>query len=132
VCCCFFFQAEDGIRDDLVTGVQTCALPISAPNSTGTTMISGHRDTHFSFLKKLKLNDTLLIQTTDKTIRYQIHDMQVVDSTSFMLQQDDDGQSLVLVTCYPFDALTSGGSSRYLVYATAQATEKRVADKIKI
>ena len=31
VCLCFFFffQAEDGIRDDLVTGVQTCALPIS-------------------------------------------------------------------------------------------------------
>src|SRR5229473_641764 len=28
----FFFQAEDGIRDKLVTGVQTCALPIS--NST--------------------------------------------------------------------------------------------------
>src|SRR5229473_4557216 len=28
---CFFFQAEDGIRDKLVTGVQTCALPISAP-----------------------------------------------------------------------------------------------------
>ena len=29
--CCFFvffFQAEDGIRDDLVTGVQTRALPI--------------------------------------------------------------------------------------------------------
>ena len=26
--CVFFFQAEDGIRDDLVTGVQTCALPI--------------------------------------------------------------------------------------------------------
>src|SRR5438552_8618109 len=28
-CRFFFFQAEDGIRDDLVTGVQTCALPIS-------------------------------------------------------------------------------------------------------
>src|SRR5690625_7180613 len=26
---CFFFQAEDGIRDGHVTGVQTCALPIS-------------------------------------------------------------------------------------------------------
>ena len=25
---CFFFQAEDGIRDRDVTGVQTCALPI--------------------------------------------------------------------------------------------------------
>src|SRR5258708_28387900 len=29
----FFFQAEDGIRDDLVTGVQTCALPISLPGN---------------------------------------------------------------------------------------------------
>src|SRR2546429_246697 len=28
--CFFFFQAEDGIRDVAVTGVQTCALPISA------------------------------------------------------------------------------------------------------
>src|SRR3989440_6061468 len=27
----FFFQAEDGIRDLIVTGVQTCALPISGP-----------------------------------------------------------------------------------------------------
>src|SRR5687767_15305400 len=27
----FFFQAEDGIRDKLVTGVQTCALPIYSP-----------------------------------------------------------------------------------------------------
>src|SRR6266702_7184675 len=27
--CIFFFQAEDGIRDGHVTGVQTCALPIS-------------------------------------------------------------------------------------------------------
>src|SRR5205823_10569450 len=31
----FFFQAEDGIRDKLVTGVQTCALPISAAPDRG-------------------------------------------------------------------------------------------------
>src|SRR5437773_10262939 len=30
MCSCFFFQAEDGIRDRDVTGVQTCALPILA------------------------------------------------------------------------------------------------------
>src|SRR6266536_1336442 len=34
----FFFQAEDGIRDPLVTGVQTCALPISA--ATGGSAVS--------------------------------------------------------------------------------------------
>src|SRR5206468_4947721 len=32
----FFFQAEDGIRDLIVTGVQTCALPISAGNDPST------------------------------------------------------------------------------------------------
>src|SRR5579862_1924236 len=31
----FFFQAEDGIRDGTVTGVQTCALPISVPSTDG-------------------------------------------------------------------------------------------------
>src|SRR5207302_4113693 len=31
----FFFQAEDGIRDFHVTGVQTCALPISDPTTAG-------------------------------------------------------------------------------------------------
>src|SRR5256886_5677793 len=33
-CVCFFFQAEDGIRDLTVTGVQTCALPILASRTT--------------------------------------------------------------------------------------------------
>src|SRR3712207_6854714 len=33
----FFFQAEDGIRDIGVTGVQTCALPISGADGNGPT-----------------------------------------------------------------------------------------------
>src|SRR5712691_5572304 len=36
----FFFQAEDGIRDLTVTGVQTCALPISRRRSTGQLPVS--------------------------------------------------------------------------------------------
>src|SRR5260370_28491865 len=43
--CFFFFQAEDGIRDSSVTGVQTCALPISTgmghPTAPGR---ADHRD----------------------------------------------------------------------------------------
>src|SRR2546429_3355495 len=38
----FFFQAEDGIRDVAVTGVQTCALPISAAAGT---VLNGGTDT---------------------------------------------------------------------------------------
>src|SRR5438876_9149832 len=39
----FFFQAEDGIRDGRVTGVKTCALPISSWRSPGPTAESSSR-----------------------------------------------------------------------------------------
>src|SRR6266496_532971 len=39
----FFFQAEDGIRDLYVTGVQTCALPISTPETSSSTKESSER-----------------------------------------------------------------------------------------
>src|SRR2546430_6455998 len=36
----FFFQAEDGIRDLTVTGVQTCALPISRTSRSGQRLVT--------------------------------------------------------------------------------------------
>src|SRR5437762_6740661 len=39
--CCFFFQAEDGIRDRDVTGVQTCALPISKSMLRNSAVLAG-------------------------------------------------------------------------------------------
>lgn len=89
----------------------------AAPNSAGTTIISGHRDTHFQFLKELKIDEMILLQTTDETMSYQIYDMQVVNSETFRLKPDSGRQTLVLVTCYPFDAINTAGSLRYLVYA---------------
>src|SRR5437868_7402508 len=41
----FFFQAEDGIRDRNVTGVQTCALPILLPGGASTDfLVAEHLD----------------------------------------------------------------------------------------
>src|SRR5215210_8259012 len=42
----FFFQAEDGIRDTSVTGVKTCALPISSKAPRGLRMRSGPEAGH--------------------------------------------------------------------------------------
>src|SRR5437868_8876267 len=39
----FFFQAEDGIRDRNVTGVQTCALPISGKRLAAVARVAGDR-----------------------------------------------------------------------------------------
>src|SRR5256884_1601952 len=46
----FFFQAEDGIRDVAVTGVQTCALPISKVLIDGTPVNLPGGDMNFSNL----------------------------------------------------------------------------------
>src|SRR3989449_5213341 len=44
----FFFQAEDGIRDVAVTGVQTCALPISIPTGLLESEFFGHEKGAFT------------------------------------------------------------------------------------
>src|SRR5690606_41114463 len=44
--CGFFFQAEDGIRDFHVTGVQTCALPISTMRSRAPNIPPGDSTSH--------------------------------------------------------------------------------------
>src|SRR5205085_5497965 len=59
----FFFQAEDGIRDLTVTGVQTCALPISKTNNRKTVgsstnfgcIFASHWCSSTSFMKFLRL-----------------------------------------------------------------------------
>src|SRR2546430_4647232 len=45
----FFFQAEDGIRDLTVTGVQTCALPIYSFSSTILLAVFLMKDTHATY-----------------------------------------------------------------------------------
>src|SRR5256886_9007229 len=57
VICIFFFQAEDGIRDLTVTGVQTCALPIS--------YIELHSRSAFSFLRGASLPEQLAARAAE-------------------------------------------------------------------
>ena len=93
------------------------SLAGATPNTPGTTVISGHRDTHFEFLADVQIDDIIYLQTPGQTIRYQVYHLQVVDSKNYKLQSTTDEQTLVLATCYPFDAVTIGGTLRYLVFA---------------
>ena len=93
------------------------SLAGAAPNTAGAAVISGHRDTHFEFLADIKIDDLILLQTPGQTVRYQVDDLQVVDSKAYTLSTDVDEQTLILATCYPFDAITTGGALRYLVIA---------------
>lgn len=91
----------------------------SAPlGSGGQAVIGGHRDTHFAFLRELQPGGFLQLQLPDAAVRdYQVVSTRVVDTRVESLQRDNNGESLLLVTCYPFDTLSSGGPLRYAVTA---------------
>ncbi|GJL63083.1 MAG: class GN sortase [Nitrospirales bacterium] len=90
----------------------------SHPGSVGTAILNGHRDTHFRFLKHLKLGETILIENIDReTTIFTVREMHVVDARQAIIVQDESLTQLVLVTCYPFDAIEPGGPLRYIVLA---------------
>src|SRR5690606_39424824 len=61
----FFFQAEDGIRDFHVTGVQTCALPIFAPALTAQGLQTDYLDQPERVLELLQQEDFELLLIHD-------------------------------------------------------------------
>ena len=80
-------------------------------------VISGHRDTHFAFLRKLRRGDRMVVTDRSGTLAYRVIEKEVVDSRERELVLDDARQRLTLLTCYPFDALTAGGPLRLVVTA---------------
>ncbi len=86
------------------------------PGAQKSTVISAHRDSHFSVLRELALGDLIEAQTLAGTFTYRVTELRVVDSRSerVAIRTSDE---LVLITCYPFDALNAGGPMRYRVTA---------------
>ena len=106
--------------------VESSALP----GQQGTTMLVGHRDTHFQFLKEVRMEDRLELIGADGTIRrYRVAEQRVMDSRRDSIATSHEGPELVLVTCFPFDAIMPGGPLRYVVRAEAipQAERSRGA-----
>jgi len=80
-------------------------------------VISGHRDTHFRFLRKLSPGDRVQIQLHDRTQLYEVSQLDIVDSRWNELVIEPGTNRLSLVTCYPFDSPSAGGPMRYVVTA---------------
>lgn len=89
----------------------------AAPGSDGTTVVSAHRDTHFAFLRDLAVGDALRLAGIAGERSYRVVRTEVVDSRTHRIATDQPGARLLLVTCWPFDALAAGGPLRYVVTA---------------
>jgi len=93
------------------------ALASAPPGGPGLTVIGGHRDTHFAFLRDVAPGDRLELQLPGGATRtYRVESARVVHSEREPLTAGSR-EGLLLVTCYPFDALRPGGPLRYTVLA---------------
>ncbi len=93
------------------------------PGELGATVISGHRDTHFSFLPQLKTDMKIRLSTAEQETNYRVRETRIIDSRRGGIMTPENQQGLLLVTCYPFDSIDVGGPLRYLVWAEAEPRE---------
>jgi len=90
----------------------------AAPGASGNSVIVAHRDTHFSFLRTLAVNDAIDLESRDgHRSRYRVREMRVVDKGDLEVMESSSTPRLTLVTCYPFDAIRPGTPLRYVVMA---------------
>ena len=75
-------------------------------------------DWHLKLLKDIEVGDLIEVITLQgETVNYQVKTIEVVDSRVATIKTELSGQMLMLVTCYPFDAVVAGGPLRYVVTA---------------
>ena len=108
--------------------------PAAVPGTEGLdhAILSGHRDTHFAFLRHLQEGTRLSLQGPGGSWRdYSVRWHQVIDARRpVRASRAGNGALVTLVTCYPFDAVTPGGPLRYAVTAEALPTADPLAEAV--
>lgn len=84
-------------------------------------ILSGHRDTHFSFLKDLRTGDLLRLRTATEVRNYRVSWQEVVNSRQQQLVIEDNIERLTLLTCFPFNTPIPGGPMRWVVTALPES-----------
>ena len=107
----------------------------AAPGTEGTIIIAGHRDTFFRSLANIRKGDPIDLQAPLKgAVHYRVVSMQVVDSRKTKLDLTAASQGadrLMLVTCYPFDAVMPGGPLRYVVTAVRNGASAAIDGAVR-
>ena len=106
----------DAAGESLAFGPTLMAASVS-PGARGVAVFAAHRDTHFAFLKDVKLGDEIAVDLPEGSRRFRVTGSQVVRWDASGIQTHDGGAPrIALVTCWPLDARTPG-PMRYVLWA---------------
>ena len=89
------------------------------PGKGGTTVLSSHRDSHGIYIKKIQIGDIISLQDRyNQWYAFQVDDFMIIDVTKNSISTLNSEDNLLIITCYPFNAINSGTSLRYVVSAS--------------
>lgn len=87
------------------------------PGRPGTAVFAAHRDTHFRFLKDLRRDDMIVVETVGgRRAEFRVNGGAVVRRDRFGVDRYSSGASIALTTCWPFDS-GERGPWRFVVLA---------------
>lgn len=87
------------------------------PGQNDQILLSGHRETVFTGLDKLKTGDPIIVKMQHGTFTYTIVDTEIVDANDkTVIRSTAPEEMLTLSTCYPFRYI-GNAPKRYIVYA---------------
>jgi sortase A len=90
------------------------------PGAAGNVALAGHRDTFFRALRNIRKNDSIDVQTGHGTYRYLVESTEIVGPRDVAVLKASGGETLTLVTCYPFYYVGSA-PKRFIVRAAQVA-----------
>jgi sortase A len=104
--------ADEGTLSRAVGHIPGTALP----GKLGNVALAGHRDTFFRPLRAIRAKDVIELETTSGTYRYRVESTNIVGPRDVGVLAASGGQTLTLVTCYPFYYVGSA-PKRFVVHA---------------
>lgn len=94
------------------------------PGVPGVSLISAHKDMHFSYLKDMVVGDVIYLTTAQGEKKtYRVEDLKILDRPSLNIQNQSQGSVVVLSTCYPFSNWQVGGGMRFVVISREVVNE---------
>jgi len=110
----------EGANDRALAWAPGHAESSAPPGMPGNSVVTGHRDTHFAFLRDLAAGDALVVEDAlGARTTYHVREVRIADYRTLRLPLRPESRTLTLVTCWPFDGVRPDTPWRYVVLAEA-------------
>jgi sortase A len=97
------------------------------PWESGNVALAGHRDSFFRPLRNIRAGDAITLKTVNGDFQYEVDSTEVVPASDMHVLDASNGQTLTLITCFPFYYVGSA-PNRFVVHAREVGSPAQVTE----